>query len=160
MSGTIHPVTEHHIQEDFSPPPHHCKNLRYHTLQIKCPFQHICVSCVLFHTFLKLKILGKKYTVQMESIYPHMKFWNNQHIIMHPNLWFFLNLFIFTLYCSSWRYSLETVLCVLRALKMRGDVYTRDHMWVRLNCPHNTTCNTVVPFSLHTHTHTHTQKHT
>jgi len=55
MSGTTHPVTERHIQEDFSLPPLCCKNLRYDSLQIKCPFQHMCILCALFHTFLKLK---------------------------------------------------------------------------------------------------------
>jgi hypothetical protein len=55
MSGTTHLVTECHIQEDFILPPHRCKNLRYDSLQIKCPFQHMCILCASFHTSLKLK---------------------------------------------------------------------------------------------------------
>jgi hypothetical protein len=46
----------------------------------KCPFLHLLILSVVFHTFLKLKTSHKKHTLKNESGYPLRKFQENPPI--------------------------------------------------------------------------------
>jgi hypothetical protein len=43
-------------------------------LCLKCPFLHLLILSVVFHTVLKLITPNEKFTLQNESIYPFCKF--------------------------------------------------------------------------------------
>jgi hypothetical protein len=58
------------------------------------PFLHLLILCALFHAFLKIKTLNKKYTFKNASIYPFRKFEENLPIFMKFS-WSFFILFIF-----------------------------------------------------------------
>jgi hypothetical protein len=47
-----------------------------------CPFSHLLILSILFHTFLKIKISNKKYMLKNDSSYPLRKSQENPPIFM------------------------------------------------------------------------------
>jgi hypothetical protein len=64
------------------------------SLRINCPFSHVLLLSVVFHTFLKINTSNKKHTPKNESIYKFCKFQENPPIFTQLN-WSCFILFIF-----------------------------------------------------------------